>query len=43
MLVGLAAGTLLSILWLSDVATLADLPTGLPELAAPVPVAEFPR
>ena len=36
MLAGLAAGTLLSVVWLSDVATLADLPTGLPELAAPV-------
>ncbi len=36
MLAGLAAGTLLSVLWLRDVATLDDLPTGLPELAAPV-------
>ncbi len=36
MLAGLAAGTLLSVLWLSDVATLDDVPTGLPELAVPV-------
>ncbi len=36
MLAGLAAGTLLSVVWLRDVATLDDLPTGLPELAAPV-------
>ena len=36
MLAGLAAGTLLSVVWLSDVPTLADLPTGLPDFTAPV-------
>ena len=35
-LAGLAAGTLLSVAWLGDVATLDNLPTGLPELTTPV-------
>ena len=41
MLAGLAAGTLLSIIYLSDVATIDDVPTGLPQLQRPTTSLSF--
>ena len=38
---GLICGTLLSVIWLGDVPTIVDVPTGLPELQQPVLAFDF--